>query len=192
VPPNVFDDFLPVSQVRLQDDLVRQTLRAEALVDAQAASTTQIVRLESEIGGARDDLHTLSDGVLRLSRKYNSLLFSYNKTVNELSKLQASVHYILNRSLLEKIFLRVDGRPIKPLRLLLFHNSNKPRRLFRILVLRKSGKPRRAFSYWLNSSERDHLRQAEVTAPEALTTPRERYFLTRLAAFADGRRLKDL
>jgi FkbM family methyltransferase len=192
IPPNVFDDFLPVSQARLQDDLVQQTRRAESLVDAQAAATTQIAQLEGEIGGVRDDLNTLSDGALRLSRQHNSLISNYNNTVNELGELKASVQYILKRSLLEKLFFRVDGRPIKPLRRLLFHNSTKPRSLFRILVLRKSGKPRRAFSYWLNSGERDHSRKAEVTAPEAPTTPRERYFLTRLLAFAEGHRLKDL
>jgi FkbM family methyltransferase len=192
VPPNVFDDFLPVSQVRLQDDLVQQTRRAESLVDGQAAATTQIARLEEEIGGLRDDLHTLSDGALRLSREHNSFLSNYNKTVNELGELKASVQYILKRSLLEKLFFRVDGRPIKPLRRVLFHNSTKPRSLFRILVLRENGKPRRAFSYWLNSRECDHSRKAEVTAPEGVTTPRERYFLTRLLAFADGHRLKDL
>lgn len=69
--------------------------------------------------------------------------------------------YLLRRSVFERLFFRVDGRPTWLLRRLLFHNSGQPRRLFRILVLHKNGKPRRVFSYWMNKSNSDRSQRAE-------------------------------
>ena len=52
-----------------------------------------------------------------------------------------------DRSWLNRLLFRPDGRPIKPLRWALFHSNGKPRGLFRRIVLKKNGTIRPAFRY---------------------------------------------
>ena len=241
VPPNVFDDFLPFSQARLRDDVIQQTYRAQALVEAQAVATAEIARFEAELGRTQAGQAKLSEEVRTLSRaadnlrldsrlmaleelaaelkrsllgssqKYDNLLSEYAEIVRkalveaqavataeitrfeaELGRTQAGLQYLLNRSILEKLFFRVDGRPVRGLGRLLFHKSGKPRKLFRILILDKNGKPRRAFSYWMTSQE-----EHDNAAPGSPPAERERalcvelmyrYYLGR-GADADGLRV---
>ena len=74
VPPNIFDDFLPFSQARLQDDLIRQTRRAEALVDAQAVATTEIARLAAELEQTQVNQAELSNTLHSLSEQVDAIL----------------------------------------------------------------------------------------------------------------------
>ena len=57
------------------------------------------------------------------------------------------------RNLFQRIFFRLDSRPVKPLRRLLFHTSGAPRGFLRPLVLHKNGTPRSAFAQWMGSVE---------------------------------------
>jgi hypothetical protein len=179
-------------------DLVQQTHRSEPLIEAQAAATSEVTRLKAEIGRAQHDLHTLADRVRRLStdfaiemKRSQNMSSEFDELKDKFSALELQRQYLLRRSILEKLFFRVDGRPIKPLRRLLFHNSGQPRRLFRILVLHRNGEPRKAFSYWLKSKQSKYPLKTQAVAAEAVTSPRERYFLARLRTAAADHNLKD-
>jgi hypothetical protein len=120
------------------------------------------------------------------------LIRERDRLAQAVSAFELQAQYLRKRSLIEKIFFRVDGRPIKLLRRILFHNSETPRSLFRILVVRRNGEPRRAFSYWLKSKQgKAQAVAAETVTSPAVTSPRERYFLTRLHASAAGHKSKD-
>ena len=49
LPPNVFDDFVSFSQVRLQNELAQQTQQAAELSKAREADGEAIMRLENEV-----------------------------------------------------------------------------------------------------------------------------------------------
>jgi SAM-dependent methyltransferase len=77
----------------------------------------------------------------------------------KLARAESVIDYVTQRTLVEGIFFRPDGRPVKPLRRLLFHTSGKPRCLFRRVVLHKDGTPRQAFARWMqNQPPREHPR----------------------------------
>jgi len=178
VPPNIFDNFLPFSQARLQDDVIQQTQRAQALVEAQSAAMTDLHGLAEEIrtlsrttNDLRLDsrliaLEELSADLKRsLLTEFADIVIKVNELNDTASVSNFRTQYLLDRSILEKLFFRVDGRPVKWLRRLLFHKSNKPRKLFRTLVSHKNGEPRRAFSYWMTSKEQHH--NAPLGSPPA-------------------------
>ena len=70
---------------------------------------------------------------------------------SKLARAESVIDYVTQRTLVEGIFFRPDGRPVKPLRRLLFHTSGKTRRLFRRVVLHKDGTPRPAFARWMQN-----------------------------------------
>ncbi|MBB5754748.1 hypothetical protein [Prosthecomicrobium pneumaticum] len=89
--------------------------------------------------------------------------------------------------LLERWLLRSDGRPRKPLRKLLFHSNGKPRGMFRRFVLDDAGHPRLYLRRWMTSrAYRDLPRAVPVVVSRGPAnrplSPREQYFLGRLAA----------
>jgi glycosyltransferase involved in cell wall biosynthesis len=121
------------------------------------------LRLDSRLMALEELSAELKSSLLGSSQNYDNLLSEYAEIVRKFNEITDAfsvsnlrTQYLLNRSILEKLFFRVDGRPVRGLRRLLFHKSGKPRKLFRILVLQKNGKPRRAFSYWMTSQERDN------------------------------------
>jgi hypothetical protein len=109
--------------------------------------------------------------LMQTEQRYGNLLSEYAKIASDLGASESRAQYILNRSVLEKFFFRVDGRPVRVLRRLLFHKSGKPRKLFRILILHKNGKPRRAFSYWLNNRQSDPSPQRASVFPAEPISP---------------------
>ncbi len=80
-----------------------------------------------------------------------------------IARAEAFVDYVSQRKLLERMFFRLDRRPIKPLRRLLFDASGQPRPLFRGVVLHKNGAPRRAFARWLRSETHRPLSIPELS-----------------------------
>ena len=104
----------------------------------------------------------LQDTVARLEQTAQELETKSSKTIDDLlervidigrkfDRAESNWQYLARRSILEQIFLRSDGRPIKPLRRLLFHTSGKPRAIFRRLVLHKNGRPRKVFCHWMQN-----------------------------------------
>lgn len=169
--------------------MVQHIQGSDAMIKAEAAATAEIAQLKAEVERAHQELQTLSLRVRRLSNDFametkrsQNISTEFDKLKDKFYAFEMQAQYLRGRSIVEKLFFRVDGRPIKPLRRLLFHNSGKPRSLFRILVQHRNGDPRRAFSYWLKSKQSEYTPQAQAVAVEAVPSPRERYFLTRLLA----------
>jgi len=77
---------------------------------------------------------------------------------NAPTKGHASSHE--QRGLLEKLLFRKNGRPCKPLRLLLFSNTGLPRSFAKRIVFHKNGAPRRCYLQWMKSSEYQQLPRA--------------------------------
>jgi FkbM family methyltransferase len=69
----------------------------------------------------------------------------------KLARTESVIDYATHRKVVERMFFRPDGRPVKPLHRLLFHTSGKPRRLFRRVVLHKDGTPRKTFARWVQN-----------------------------------------
>lgn len=84
-------------------------------------------------------------------RRVTDLDFVKTETLEARDRAELSRQYLARRSVLEQIFFRSDGRPIKPLHRLLFQTSGKPRGIFRRLVLHKNGTPRGVFSHWMQN-----------------------------------------
>lgn len=57
------------------------------------------------------------------------------------------------RTLLDRLLVGRDGRPISALRRALFHASGKPRGVFRRWVLNRDRRPRRLFAPWMMSED---------------------------------------
>ena len=151
----------------------------------------------------------MSNDVERFKQSQTIEFDYFRHVISELScrlgHAESSIEYVNRQKLIERLFFRSDGRPVKPLRRLLFHTSGAPRRFLRVLVLHKNGAPRSAFAHWMGSrgylalrnavkppghqvTERaDHAMITELADPATTaqrdnqaTSPRERYFLTRL------------
>jgi hypothetical protein len=88
----------------------------------------------------------------------------------KLARAESVIDYVTQRTLVEGIFFRPDGRPVKPLRRLLFHTSGKTRWLFRRVVLHKDGTPRQAFARWMQNQ----TCLAPATTPQAARLTSER------------------
>ena len=81
VPPNVFDDYLPISQARLQDEVTQQTGRAEALTEALVEAqgglrSTEIARLAAELEQTQvNQAEAINDAARGLSpSKFDAIL----------------------------------------------------------------------------------------------------------------------
>jgi GT2 family glycosyltransferase len=78
-----------------------------------------------------------------------------------LAEKQLSI--INERTWFESLFFRrASGRPIRPLRRLMFHKSGKPRSVFRKWILRPDGLPRRPFQQWMTKSSSARLPRSEL------------------------------
>ncbi len=93
----------------------------------------------------------------------------------------------MRAGVLERLLLRSDGRPTKPLRKLLFHSDGKPRGMFRQFVLDDAGHPLPYLQRWMASKAyRDLPRAVPVIVlrgpQQEPLSPREQYFFGRLAA----------
>lgn len=159
-------------------------LRAES---AEFAASLRQTRDEwaAHVGQTCDEL------VARLAHSRDEQHAQYSILKEALGRSESWTEYINKRSLLETLFFRTDGRPVKALRRLLFHKSGDPRESFRFLVTHKNGRPRRAFSYWLRtrnalaSPATQAVHESVVTSQIPINSsipvsPREQYFVRRL------------
>jgi hypothetical protein len=130
----------------LQADRADQALHAEQELFARENEllTRERERFAQAIASAQGQTET-ARGELEL------LIRERDRLAQAVSDFELQAQYLLRRSMIEKLFFRANGQPIKPLRRLLFHNSGEPRSFFRILVLHRNGEPRKAFLYWLKS-----------------------------------------
>ena len=140
--------------VTLQNELTQQsvilkTSRDDVLTQKalEAEFEQTLVYLLGAVRGIETELRVRSDEVRQQAVKYDDLRDGF-------LEFESQARYIFKRSLLENLFFRIDGRPVKPLRRTLFHNSGAPRKMFHRLVFHRNGKPRRAFSRWLTSESR--------------------------------------
>ena len=151
---NTSRDDLLRQIVRLQNELTHQSVilnasRDDALTQKalEAEFEQSLVYLLGAVRGIESELRVRSNEARQQAAKYGDLRDSF-------LEFESQARYIFKRSLLEKLFFRIDGRPVKPLRRTLFHNSGAPRKMFHRLVFHRNGKPRRAFSRWLTSQSR--------------------------------------
>ena len=85
------------------------------------------------------------------------------QSTNSLKEVTRQNSYLKNRRVWDRLFFRMDGRPIKLLRRVLFHTNGKPRGIFRKRVLKAAAKPGTALHYWLTSPAYLALPRAERT-----------------------------
>ena len=138
-----------LSEARADHDKVLQNL-SEARADHDKVLQSLSEALQS-LSEAQVDHNKVLE---RLSDELSAQAFETAQLKSE-SRLLIEQHartlYLLRRGVVELLLFRSDGRPIKLVRRLLFHNSCEPRTPFRFLVLKKNGQPRKAFAYWLQS-----------------------------------------
>jgi SAM-dependent methyltransferase len=173
----------------------------EGYQEAMSSLEAKVVELSSLMKDVKNFVTRLNRRVVSLES--SSLMKDIQNSITEFNtkvmSFETRMEYASRRTIVEKLFFRLDGRPVRLLRKFLFHTSGKPRRLARVLVLHKNGMPRRAFSYWMKSKEYLELRKAvkgsehQPEVPSVLkgsfpvgegpvddVTPRERYFIARL------------
>jgi hypothetical protein len=132
----------------LDDDPRSAYLLIEQIgLGAQAA----LKALRAELQSAQSTIENLRAGSKAHSEQIECLSSQLEMQNEQFMAAQARTQYLQNRSLIESLLFRSDGRPTRALRRLLFHRSGEPRERFRFIVFHKNGKPRRAFSHWLNA-----------------------------------------
>ena len=145
----------------------RYLAQSESISDRLKQLEATAVELSSLMKDVKNSIMRLNTRVVSL--ELSPLMKDIQNSISELKtrvvSFETRMEYAGQRTIIQKLFFRLDGRPVRLLRRFLFHTSGKPRRLARVLVLHKNGMPRRAFSYWMKSKEYLELRKA-VRAPE--------------------------
>ncbi len=135
---------------QLNGELVSSKLQNAYLRDELLEMREQLLAVERE----RAKSETLLE--IRTHQVHQDILELRTK----IEEVKSNFNYTTHRKILERVFFRSDGRPIRPLRRLFFHTSGKPRGIFRRLVLHKDGTPRRVFSRWMSGKDYLSLRCA--------------------------------
>lgn len=154
-PPNVFDNFVTSTHVRLREENEKREAYAQSLAASHDGLRVErdelakdVVRLNEEIS-ARDGLFE------KLTAHARSLEMEIAAVRGERSGEVAMAEVSNPASTQAKprgwqrIFVNSSWTPRIAFRRLLFHTSGKPRGALKPLVQHRNGKPRRLFRHWM-------------------------------------------
>jgi FkbM family methyltransferase len=151
IGPNIFDgfslsgtsssSFCAVQSNKLAEQAAHEVqlkLKTELLLSEKKNLETLIERLNEKIVTREEEF----------GKQIAALTAVEDRLQTEIRQLAAENH-ALARGFVSRIFFRDSGKPIWPIRRLLFHADRSPRSLFKRIVLRKNGHPRKLFRKWL-------------------------------------------
>lgn len=147
---------------------------SKAMTSRDNTTECEIDRLNKKIHDAEGYISKADVRNDALSKQLTEALMLCGAYADLLSKRASSQ----SRPLLQRLFFRTSGRPVKLVRRMLFHKNGKPRGVFNNLVLDANGQPKRAFHQWMNSEAYRALPKAvEVGAsrrPAVSSAPKPR------------------
>lgn len=143
------------------------TVASERIWDAaRTAAETSAAALKSRIDGVVGAQSAVETSIVALKNRADHLDQAQalgRSAMFDLMERVSALETYLSRKLPGRWFFRINGRPVRLLRRVLFHKSGKPRGIFRRLVIKLDGTPRPAFYQWMTSKEYRGLPKAWQT-----------------------------
>jgi FkbM family methyltransferase len=157
IGPNIFDGF-SLSGTSSSSFCAVQNHKLTEQAEHQVQLNLKIELLRVEKNNLQTLIEQLKEKNVQRETEFGAQIAAQkaeeHRLQNEIQRLAAENH-ALARGVVSRIFFRDSGKPIWPLRRLLFHADRSPRSLFKRIVLRKNGQPRKMFRKWLGTNP-DH------------------------------------